>query len=375
LADRLHYPERRPWGPARPFPVGSWSSRLQFSSMRRTVLVVGVLLLACGESAPPALVVGDVAFTRDQLLGLSDARKASLVHLTAFGLAVADSATDELGAPLIREWEDDRLLSILAAELTLEKSGIDDAVLRAQYLTDPAYQLTVRHILFFSERWEAESARAEARAKAERALDLLEAGADFAETAASLSEEPGAEGRQGLLTPGREGAWVDEFWAAASALSVGEISPVTETRYGFHILRLEGREVVPFEEERSRVARDVADQVEDPRAVLDAWLDTERLTDPDARRAAALQEAHRRSLTIADGERAALRRRWNDLVYRWSAALGFATGLSHDRMADAALAALGATGQGAEIARNEMEAHAELLERRYPPETPPQGQP
>lgn len=342
--------------------------------MSRTLLLVGLLLAGCGETSPPALVVGDVVFTQDQLLGLSEARKTSLAHLAAFGLAVADSATDELGAPLIRQWEEERLLTLLAAELTLEKNGVDDAVLEARYLTDPSYELTVRHVLFFSERWETEAVRAEARAKADRALQLLEGGADFAETAASLSEEPGAEGRQGLLTPGREGAWVGEFWAAASALSVGEISPVTETQYGFHILRLEGREIVPFEEGRSRIARDVAQRIEDPPVVLEEWLDAQGLAGQDDRAAAALAEARRLGLTVPDPERADLARRWDDLVYRWSTALGMGSGLDRNQVAAAALAALARTGQGAEIARGELDGHAELLEARYPPETRPSGQ-
>jgi hypothetical protein len=334
--------------------------------MRKLAITLATFLLACGESAPPALAVGDAAFTRDQLLGLSDARKTSLAHLTAFGLAVADSSTDALGAPLVATWAEDRLIEILASELTLEKNEVGDAVLEARYLTDPDYELTVRHVLFFSERWRTEEHRAEARAKAGRALERLRDGADFAETAAALSEEPGAEGRQGLLTPGREGAWVDEFWTAASGLAVGEISTVTETQYGFHILRLEGREIVPFEEARSRIARDVADRIEDPRAVLDGWLDGAGVASPEERRAAALEEAHRRGLVVPASEHADLARRWQDLVYRWSTSLGFQTGGTASQVAEAALAALARTGQGADIARTELAQHGPLLEARYP---------
>ena len=175
--------------------------------MRKAILIIA-LVSACGETAPPAITVGPVSFVEDQLLGLSTSRRESLAQLTALALAVADSTTDELGAPLVSEWVDDRLLEILAAELTLEKNRIDDDVLEARYLMSPAWELTVRHVLFFSERWRDAEHRAEAAAKAARARELLRGGADFAETAARLSEEPGAEGRQGLLPPGREGAWV-----------------------------------------------------------------------------------------------------------------------------------------------------------------------
>lgn len=335
---------------------------------------------ACAE-APPALQVGPVAYSEDQLLGLSPARRATLANLTALGLAVADSSFMEVGAPLVARWEEDLLLDVLAAELVLERHAVADEVLEARYLTDPAWELTVRHILFFSERWRTGAERDAARAKAERALAQLQAGADFAETAAALSEEPGAVGRQGLLTPGREGSWVPEFWAAALALEPGGISPVTETQYGFHILRLEDRAVVPFAEARSRLAREVAHRLEDPRAALQAWLDAEvgpRADDeagspagpgaddaPDPRRAAALAEARRRGLAVPDEERAELARRWDDTVYRWTTALGLSYGAGPAAVAEAALAALARTAQGAAIARDEVDAHGRLLRAGY----------
>jgi hypothetical protein len=361
-------------------------------SARRAL--VALALAACGGDAPPALTVGNVSYTGEQLLGLSPARIETLAHLTGFGLAVADSSTTELGAPLVARWADDRLLELLAADLTLEKNDVGDDVLEARYRTDPDFELTVRHILFFSERWRTKEERAAAKVKAERALEAIRVGADFAETAARLSEEPGAEGRQGLLTPGRAGAWVDEFWAAASALQVGDISPVTETEYGYHILRLEGRDTVPFAEARDRVALEVADRIEDPRVVLEAWLDHNALdgrTDvspdvwaawavteppasmPDAegtrtlaRRRIALDEAERRGLAVDPAERARLERRWDDQVYQWSSTLGFSSGAGPEAVTRAALQALGGTGQGAGLARTALDEHAPLLEARYP---------
>lgn len=320
-------------------------------------LLVAVVLTACGEE-PPALTVGPVSYSEDDLLGLTDAREASLARITAFGLAVADSATLELGRPVVDGWLADRRLEILAAEKVLDSAGVGDDVLEARYLTDPEYELTVRHILFFSERWRPDAHRTEAEAKAERALASLESGADFAETAARLSEEPGAEGREGLLQPGREGAWVDEFWAAASALDVGQISPVTETQYGFHILRLEDREIVPFEESRSIIARQVADQVGDPTAWLEAW------EDPAARQE-ALAESEERGLEVPPGETEEIQRRWTDVTTRWAAALGFQAGMDPEAVKAASLEALARPGQGAAIARRELEDRAGLLQARY----------
>lgn len=312
------------------------------------------------------MTVGPVAYSNSQLLGLSDSRRAMLAHLTAFGLAVSDSSTMELGAPVLEEWRQDRLIEILAAELTLEQSQVTDAVLEARYMTDPAWELTVRHILFFSERWRDSAHRAAALEKAERALESLRAGADFAETAAALSEEPGAEGRQGLLQPGRDGSWVPEFWGAGLALQPGEISPVTETQYGFHILRLEDRQVIPFAEGRSAIARAVATEVDDPDLVLATWLETERMVAPSEHRQAALDEAAARGLSVPEGEVAELERSWDDLTYRWAATLGFRYGRSPEQVAQDAFTALANASQNVEITRNEVASRADILEARYP---------
>ena len=336
-----------------------------FRPMRKTILVAASLALACGDAAPPAIEVGPVAFSENDLLGLSDARRETLAQLTAFALSVADSSTAALGAPLIAQWTEDRLLDIIAAVMTLEKNQVGDDVLEARYLTDPEWELTVRHILFFSERWRSAEHRAEAEAKAGRAMEQLLAGADFAETAARLSEEPGAEGRQGLLAPGREGSWVPEFWAAALALEPGQISPATETQYGYHILRLDDRRVVPFAEGRSVIARQVADRIEDPGAVLEHWLDDLVGAESPDRRAEALAEAERRGLQVPEGEQAELARAWEDITYRWASTLGFTYGLTAAEVGAAALAALANSAQNAGIARTELAEHSELLRARY----------
>jgi len=399
-----------------------------FRVMRKPVFALLLALSACGKDEPPSLTVGPVAYREAQLLGLTAARRRALAHVTALGLAVADSSLAELGAPLLIRWQEDWILEALASELTLEANGVSDEVLRARYMTDPEYELTVRHVLFFSERWRTAEERAAAKAKAERALAALRDGADFAETAASLSEEPGAAGRQGLLTPGRRGAWVDEFWAAASALDPGEMSPVTETQYGYHILRLEDRAVVPFEEARSTLVREVADQIEDPRPVLERWIGERGATltpreeaivrsaqgvagpadtlvglddgraitsaefevwaatqpaswaaapgsgDADATEAAALElarrrvalaEAERRGIVVPEAERARLVRRWDDLVYRWSTTLGFQGRMTIAAVSARALQALGDPAQSAVIVRDELSELARLLEHRY----------
>ncbi|HSG48319.1 MAG TPA: peptidylprolyl isomerase, partial [Longimicrobiales bacterium] len=217
-----------------------------------------VLLLAACADAPPAMEVAGIPYTRDEILGLTPSRQESLWELTALAAAVSRGEVDEVGAPLVRRREADHLWERLQAERILREGGVSDENLEALYATNPEHELTVRHLIVLSARYETDERRAEARAKAERALQRIRGGEPFPDVAAEVSEEPGAEGRQGLLEPGRRGAWVDEFWNAASALEVGGISGVVETRYGFHVLRLEGRATVPFAEVRDRVAMEAA---------------------------------------------------------------------------------------------------------------------
>jgi len=390
-------------------------------------LLIGILALtACSEPPGPALRVGDLTWSEGELLGLSQDRKRQLAELAALAMSVADGTTLEALERVLQLDLDAAWIGQAALEARLDDMGAGEAQLRTHYETDPQYELTVRHILFFSERTESEAERAAARQKAEDALERLRNGEPFPQIAAELSEEPGAEGREGLLTPGREGSWVPEFWNAALSLDVGEISPVTETQYGFHVLRLEDREVVPFEEARPQVVREVAlmgvslDQVrsdwllalEDeitrfPEAI-DAFVDSglpqreilaqwpegtlddeeffqylaedpeaeERVAEGDldsvteivrevARLRMAMDRATAMGVELPASVEAEIYREWDDRVYRWTSALGFVPELTSAQIKEAAEDALARTGQAADIARREYRPFGSILLEFY----------
>jgi peptidyl-prolyl cis-trans isomerase SurA len=64
--------------------------------------------------------------------------------------------------------------------------------------------------------------------------------ATFSSMAVKHSEDPGSRAQGGLIE-GYRGQMVKEFDAMAFSLQIGEISPVFETQFGFHIMKLESR--------------------------------------------------------------------------------------------------------------------------------------
>jgi hypothetical protein len=78
----------------------------------------------------------------------------------------------------------------------------------------------------------------EARKLANEALAKAKKGQDFAAVVGQYSDEPGAKARGGALPKfGRSSAFDQTFKDAAFKLKPGELSPVVETKFGFHVIK------------------------------------------------------------------------------------------------------------------------------------------
>jgi parvulin-like peptidyl-prolyl isomerase len=79
------------------------------------------------------------------------------------------------------------------------------------------------------------------RSKAEDVLKRVRAGEDFAKLAKEFSSDPGSKEKGGDLGWFGHGQMVPEFEQAAFALKPGQVSDLVETKFGYHIIKLDER--------------------------------------------------------------------------------------------------------------------------------------
>jgi peptidyl-prolyl cis-trans isomerase C len=127
-------------------------------------------------------------------------------------------------------------------------------------------QASVRHILIAfkgspaAQPGKKELTEDEAKAKAEAIRKQLVAGADFAELAKKESDDVGSGSRGGDLGAFGHGQMVPEFEKASFETKVGEISPVVRTQFGYHILKVEKRDLTPYDQVKAGLEKNLRQQ-------------------------------------------------------------------------------------------------------------------
>lgn len=124
-----------------------------------------------------------------------------------------------------------------------DRTAVSDAEVQAYYEGhleefDVKGQVTLREIVVLADAAQREAKRAEAQAIRDRAAAP---GADFA----AIAKESSAAGTResgGLLGPLKQGDISPILEQAAFAQPVGEVGPVLEADYGFHIVKVESRQ-------------------------------------------------------------------------------------------------------------------------------------
>ncbi len=140
-----------------------------------------------------------------------------------------------------------------------EKVTVADFELKAYYDANAdefrtPEMVKARHILV--KAGTADDERKKAREDAELYMKKLKEGEDFAGLAAEVSDDPGSKTRGGDLGYFPRGRMVKPFEDAAFSLKPGEMSEITESQFGFHIIKVEDRKdskVEAFDSVRERL--------------------------------------------------------------------------------------------------------------------------
>ena len=140
-----------------------------------------------------------------------------------------DDIQKEMRAGAVQE---QKLMNVQVSRREVERfyKNMKDSLGRKRETVD------ISHILV--EPKPGEKARLEAMEKAIQVRKQLLEGADFAELAKDVSQDPGSAARGGDLGFMARDDFVREYAQAAYALEPGEISDIVETDFGFHVIEL-----------------------------------------------------------------------------------------------------------------------------------------
>jgi peptidyl-prolyl cis-trans isomerase C len=240
-------------------------------TFRKTRTALAVLALACATTAQ--------AQDADTVLARVNGEEITLGHM----ILLHDRLPEQLRASLGPDLFDQMLTQLIEQTAVAQAAGdptarerkfLDNS--RREFLTNSRLSVVAEAAVTdealqsaYDERFsDAESRReynaahilVETREEAEDLLAQLADGGDFAALAREHSLDPGSGTEGGDLGWFGRGRMVAPFEEAVLSLEPGEISDPVETRFGFHIIRLnEGRvsEAPPLAEVRDELTREV----------------------------------------------------------------------------------------------------------------------
>jgi len=149
--------------------------------------------------------------------------------------------------------------------ITLSDKDLHDYYEQNKARYTVAEERRARHILVAADKDTSADARSKAKARAEALLaEARKSPAAFAELAKKNSADSGSASQGGDLDWSARGGMVSKALEdAVFALKPGEIAPLVESEFGFHVVKLEavrGGEVKPFDAVRASIADEVSRQ-------------------------------------------------------------------------------------------------------------------
>ncbi len=227
-------------------------------------------------------ILSDPAKMR-QLIGNLYLRRALSVQAERVGLAKDSGVQFQLNTARESILAEAQIARI--ADAATPDAAAVDKLIKSIYKAEPdrfstPAQTQARHILI-------KGTGADSRAQAEKLLTQLRAGGNFEDLARQYSADPGSAAKGGDLGFFPKGRMVEPFEKALDALTnPGDLSPIVESTFGFHIIRLEARKPATqqsFEEVQEQLrAETVAKIQQDARLKEVNRLQAEAKGDNDA---------------------------------------------------------------------------------------------
>jgi peptidyl-prolyl cis-trans isomerase C len=155
----------------------------------------------------------------------------------------------------------DNLVAAAMLQRIEGEAKISEEALRAAYEARKNEMETAeaRHILVAfagspaAQPGKPELTEEQAKAKAEELRRQLDGGASFDELAKAESDDVGSGAQGGALGRFGRGQMVPEFEQAVFTTEVGKLSDIVRTQFGYHIVRVDARSTMTFEEVREQL--------------------------------------------------------------------------------------------------------------------------
>ena len=242
-------------------PDGAWAARRGTSWAAAGLGAVA----ACAAAALGACGGGPLAEAAGHRLSVEDAARLIAEHSTLppdtqVARAVAelwvdytllaarleaDTSLASLDvATLVRQPLEDEMLARLQAEVIDADTVVTDEELAARFAAEtPGARATASQILLLFPPEATARQRDSVLAMARAVRFQLDAGADFGELAAQMSDDPGSARRGGALGVFERGRMLAPVDQAVFAMQPGETSEPVASSLGYHVLRLDALDI------------------------------------------------------------------------------------------------------------------------------------
>ena len=153
------------------------------------------------------------------------------------------------------QYRDQQVLPMLVTDADMEAEAhkiYDETVERI----GPDGLIKTAHILIRADQQAPQEEWDKAKVRIDSIYKALKDGADFAELATRLSQDPGSARQGGELPFVQHGQLVKEFEDVAFGLQPGQMSQVVKSPFGYHIILMKERKMLePFEEHHDAILR------------------------------------------------------------------------------------------------------------------------